>query len=65
MSYDFTVVANDLHKPQMCVPGTRAFFKRHKLDWRGFIRNGIPAQELVDTGDAMALRLVESARDGR
>jgi len=45
-----------------CVPGARAFFERHGLDWRAFIREGIPAEQLERTGDAMALKAVARAR---
>ncbi|EJT5136808.1 hypothetical protein N3B88_006487, partial [Pseudomonas aeruginosa] len=47
----------------------REFFKRHGLDWMAFLRDGIEADVLVATGDALALKLVEHARqeiaDGR
>jgi len=45
-----------------CGRGSRAWFRRHGLDWSSFVRNGISARELVATGDALALRLVEHAR---
>lgn len=51
-----------------CARGTREFFRRYGLDWGRFLREGIDAQDLVDTGDAMALRCVTNAReeaDGR
>ena len=44
-----------------CSPGIRLFFKRHNLDLADFIKNGIAAQALIDTGDTMALRVVEAA----
>ena len=42
-----------------CNTGARDFFKRHGLDWSDFIKNGIDDQVLIETGDAMAIRLVE------
>lgn len=45
-----------------CHGQARAFFKRHGLDWLSFLRNGIEADLLVATGDALALKLVEHAR---
>lgn len=47
---------------RLCSRGARAFFERHGLDWRQFLREGIPASELAATGDALALRVVEVAR---
>lgn len=38
------------------------WFARHGLDFRDFVRNGIDEQQLLATGDGMALRLVEWAR---
>jgi len=45
-----------------CVPGMRAFAARHGLDFRAFLRGGVPAAELERTGDAMALRAAQRAR---
>lgn len=51
-----------LRQARMCSRGARAFFKRHDLDWDAFLREGVPARTLADTGDAMALQAVEVAR---
>jgi len=52
-----------------CHGRSRAFFARHGLDWLSFVRDGIDAQALLDTGDALAITLVEHAQrevaDGR
>jgi len=45
-----------------CIPGLRLFFKRHGMDFRTFARNGLPEEDFLKTGDAMALKLVEFAR---
>jgi hypothetical protein len=45
-----------------CASGARAWFQRHGLDWSEFVRHGIDAEQLVATGDGMALKLVEHAR---
>lgn len=45
-----------------CRGGTRRFFVAHGLDWGDFARNGVPAEKLAETNDAMALALVEWAR---
>lgn len=46
-----------------CVPGMVAFFKRHGLDFKDFVRNGIPASTLLETGDAMAAMVVVKAQE--
>lgn len=45
-----------------CNSGAREFFERHDLDWSEFVKNGLPDQVLIDTGDAMAIRLVEKVK---
>jgi hypothetical protein len=52
-------------RPGYCGPGTKAFFEKHGLDWRNFVKNGIDAQKLVDTGDVLAIKLAERAGYGR
>lgn len=45
-----------------CNKGAREFFQRHGLDWSLFISSGLPEEQFIATGDAMAIRLVEFAR---
>lgn len=46
-----------------CNKGARALIARYGLSWDEIIRDGgISADKLVATGDAMALHLVEFAR---
>jgi len=45
-----------------CARGARAFCMRHGLDWTAFLREGIEAERLLATGDAMALAVVEHAQ---
>lgn len=45
-----------------CHGQARAFFEARGWDWLAFVREGIDAQRLLDTGDALAIRLVEHAR---
>jgi hypothetical protein len=47
---------------RMCSRGARAFFERHGLDWQRFLAEGLPAEQIEATGDAMALKVVEVAR---
>nr|WP_078997101.1 hypothetical protein [Lysobacter enzymogenes] len=46
-----------------CRGKSRAFFQRHGLDWRAFVRDGIASEYLEATGDALALALVKWACD--
>lgn len=59
---DVVVKMAHVRRALMCSRGARAFFKRHNLDWDAFLKDGLPARKLADTGDAMALQVVEVAR---
>lgn len=50
------------HPGGYCVPGMMVFFERYNLDFKKFVREGIDADVLIATGDAMALDVVEIAR---
>jgi hypothetical protein len=52
------VKRNDMDKLGYCARGARRWFARMGLDWAAFVRDGIDADALRETGDAMALRLV-------
>ncbi len=45
-----------------CAHGMRAFAERHGLDWGRFLREGLPEEDFLATGDDMALRLVAFVR---
>lgn len=44
-----------------CARGMRVFAQRHGLDWTRFVRQGLDADELRKTDDAMAARVIEQA----
>jgi hypothetical protein len=55
------VLHRHLREIGYCNRGCRTFFERHGLDWREFLADGIEADRLASTGDAMALKAVEHA----
>ena len=59
------VTMKHIRQSAMCSRGTRDFFLRHGFDWSDFLENGIPAEKLAATGDAMALQVVEVAHGRR
>ena len=63
MSTNVTVTIDDARAVGLCVNGTRTWFARHDLDFRAFLREGCDADTLLATGDAMAQRVVEHARN--
>lgn len=62
MTERVTVVQRDMRALQYCSRGVREFFRLHNLDYGKFLREGIPEEELLSTGDAMAKAVVEVAR---
>lgn len=56
------VTMKDIRATRMCSGGTRDFFKRHGMDWSRFVKDGLPEEEFIATGDAMAMKVVETAR---
>jgi hypothetical protein len=45
-----------------CVPGARAWFARHGLDFEAFVRDGITCETLDAIGDHFALTAATLAR---
>ena len=61
------VTMADVRSISYCSRGTRQWFQSKGLDWSDFLENGIEADKLIQTGDPMALAIVEQvrARNGR
>ena len=55
------VTMQDVRAAKMCSRGARLFLKRHGVDWSEFLAEGVDAEKLIATGDAMALRVVRKA----
>ena len=56
-----TVLHRHLRELGYCNRGSREFFSKHGLDWGRFLKEGIEAEKLLATNDAMAARLVAQA----
>lgn len=56
------VTVQDLRAARLCFQGSRPWLARHGLSWQGFLANGIEAEVLEATGDALALRVIAQAR---
>ena len=59
------IYMSDIRKANMCSRGTRAFFLARGWDFKDFLKNGLDEELIIKTGDAMALQVVEVARNGR
>lgn len=56
-----TVRMRHIRAAGMCSRGAREFFLNAGLDWDRFLVEGIPAEKLAATNDAMAISVVECA----
>lgn len=65
MSEPLIITMRDIRAAKMCSRGARTFFNRHGLSFETFLREGLPAEDLMATGDAMAIRVCEVARESR
>lgn len=54
-----------IRKAGRCASGTSNWWKKHNLDWKDFVRNGIDGEVLVKIGDPMAMQVVKIARAER
>ena len=61
MSETVIVRAEDIRAARLCFQGARPWFRRHGLDWQAFLVEGLAAEVLAATGDALALRVIAEA----
>lgn len=47
-----------------CAWGARHFFNRYQLDFKSFLKNGVSAETLINTGDALAIDIVNQIIKG-
>lgn len=59
------VYIRDFKGTGYCPAGQKRFCDAHGIDWRDYVRNGVDAQVLLDSGDDMARAMVEIARVNR
>jgi hypothetical protein len=64
-----TITAEDVQAAGKCLDGSREWARLNGFDFRDFIKNGVPAAQLLATGDAEARLIVRHAlernRNGR
>ncbi|WP_212743447.1 hypothetical protein, partial [Shimia litoralis] len=52
----------DIRASGICLQGARGWFRRQGLDWQMFLAQGLAAEVLAATGDALALRVIATAQ---
>ena len=55
------ITLDDARASRKCSDGMQTFAERVGLDWRRFVLEGLPAVDLVATGDPEALEVVRQA----
>ena len=65
MNLKGVIITVDDLRPPHCAPGIKKWFAEHNLDLREFLTNGIDAQTLYDTGDHLAVSIVERKVNGK
>ena len=58
---EIRVFHRHIRAANICMKGSRAFFRKHDLDWSDFLEHGIPVARLEEIGDPIALRAAEQA----
>ena len=59
------IYMSDIREAKMCAKGARQFFVNKGWDFQDFLKNGLDEEFFIKTGDAMALQVVEVARNGQ
>jgi hypothetical protein len=62
---DILITPKDIQRAGYCSRGARRWFESHNINFRDFIRKGVPASQLTATGDPQALRVVELAMEAQ
>lgn len=58
MADELIITITDVRRAGICTRGARRWFEGNGFDFRQFVADGMPASELLETGDAYAERVV-------
>jgi hypothetical protein len=62
---DLLITMSDVTRAGYCARGARRWFEGHGLDFRAFMKDGIPAAEISALDDALGNRVVATAQERR
>lgn len=57
------IIMSDMRALGYCRRGVKAFLESRGYDWKTFLKEGVPEKFLIDTDDAMALKVVNYVRN--
>lgn len=55
------VTVQDLRTARYCLAGARAWFRRHGIAWSALLDEGVAAERLIATGDALVAPVIAAA----
>jgi hypothetical protein len=55
---DLVITITDVRRAGYCASGAKRWFTDNGFDFRDVLKNGVSAEAMLATGDAMALRVV-------
>jgi hypothetical protein len=58
---DLVITITDVRRAGYCASGAKRWFTDHGFDFRDVLKNGVSAEAMLATGDAMAERVVAGA----
>lgn len=61
---DFIITAADVRRSKKCMAGAREFAALHGYDYNRFLADGIPASEILKTGDPGGIAIVRDKLNG-
>lgn len=59
---EIIVTMEDIRDTLFCGRAARPWFRKYNLDWDAFLDGKVTAADLLATGDALAVMVVETAR---
>lgn len=57
------ITITDVRAAGHCARGAKDWFERHGLDFRAFLKDGASEEELLATGDALAVEVIKHKRE--
>lgn len=60
---DRVITVTDLRRAGHCATGIKNWFDTQQLDFKDFLKNGIPAKTLYDTGDGQVLAALKRVEE--
>ena len=57
------VTIDDIRAAGHCASGAKTWLQRHGFDFRAFLRDGATEAELLATGDALAVQVINRKRE--